>query len=76
MVHVVSSQRSHGDKAEDGWVDVMGYIILFYPNFIIFFVLGHKGNLVIRFSTNRASRAVGEVIIQPSLSHPLTIVAF
>jgi hypothetical protein len=35
MVHVASSLRSHGDEAEDGWVDVMGCIRLFYPNFAI-----------------------------------------
>jgi hypothetical protein len=35
MVHVTSSQRSHGDEAEDGRVDAMGCIGLFYPNFVI-----------------------------------------
>jgi hypothetical protein len=49
MVHVASSQRSRGHEAEDGWVDVMGCIRLFYPNFAIFIVLGHKGHLVISF---------------------------
>jgi hypothetical protein len=48
-------------KAEDGWVDAMGCIGLFYPNFAIFFVLGHKGSLVISFLINRTSRAGGEV---------------
>jgi hypothetical protein len=26
MVQVASSQRSHGDEAEDGWIDVMSCI--------------------------------------------------
>jgi hypothetical protein len=45
MVHVASSRRLFGDEAEDGWVDAMGCIILFYPNFVIFVVLGHKRSL-------------------------------
>jgi hypothetical protein len=40
MVHVTSSQRSHGVEAEDGRVDAMGCIELFYHNFTIFTVLG------------------------------------
>jgi hypothetical protein len=63
MVHVASSLRSHGDEAEDGRVDVMGCIRLFYPNFVIFIVLGHKGNLVISFPIIRTPRAGGEVSI-------------
>jgi hypothetical protein len=54
----------------------MGYIRLFYPNFIVFVVLGHKGSLVISFSIIRTSRAGGEASTQLSLSHPLAIVAF
>jgi hypothetical protein len=50
MAHVTSSRRSHEDEAEDGWVDAMGCIRLFYPNFTVFFVLGHKGCLVICLS--------------------------
>jgi hypothetical protein len=46
MVHVASLQRSHRDEAKDGRVDAMGCIGLFYPNFAVFIVLGHKGNLV------------------------------
>jgi hypothetical protein len=46
MVHVASSRMSHGDEAEDGWVNTMGCIRLFYPNFDVFIVLGRKGNLV------------------------------
>jgi hypothetical protein len=37
---VASSWRSHGDDAEDGRVDVMRCVRLFYPNFIIFIVVG------------------------------------
>jgi hypothetical protein len=40
MVHVASSRMLRRDQAEDGRVDVTGYIGLFYPNFIIFYVLG------------------------------------
>jgi hypothetical protein len=39
MVHVASSSRSHEDEAEDGWVDAMGCIRLFYPYFADFIVL-------------------------------------
>jgi hypothetical protein len=46
MVHVTSSWRSCGDEAEDGHVDAIGCIGLFYPNFVIFIVLGPKGILV------------------------------
>jgi hypothetical protein len=46
MVHVASLRRSSGVEAEDGWVDTMGRIGLFYPNFVIFIVLGPKGILV------------------------------
>jgi hypothetical protein len=74
MVHVIPSQRSCGD--EDEWVDVTGCIGLFYPNFTVFIVLGHKGSLVISFPINRIPRSDKEVSIQSSLSHPLAIVAF
>jgi hypothetical protein len=50
MVHVASSRLSRRDEVEDGRVDVMCFIGLFYSNFAVFFVLGHKGNLVISFS--------------------------
>jgi hypothetical protein len=50
QVHVASSWRSRGDEIKDGWVDATDCIGLFYPNFIIFFVLGHKSSLVISFS--------------------------
>jgi hypothetical protein len=50
QVYMASSWRSHGDEAEDGRVDAKGYIELFNPNFAVFFVLGHKGSLVISFS--------------------------
>jgi hypothetical protein len=46
MVHVASSQSSHGDEAEYGRVDAMGCIKLFYPNFAILIVLDPRGNLV------------------------------
>jgi hypothetical protein len=74
MVHVASSQRSHRDEAEDGRVDATECIRLFYPNFVVFIVLGHKGSLVISFPINRIPRAGGEVSTQSSLS--LAIVTF
>jgi hypothetical protein len=42
MVHVASLWRSCGDEAEDGRVNVMGCIGLFYPNFSVFIILGQK----------------------------------
>jgi hypothetical protein len=76
MVHVASLRRSREDEVEDGRVDAMGCIGLFCPNFTIFFVLGHKGSLVINFPINRTPRAGEEASIQPSPSHPVAIVAF
>jgi hypothetical protein len=67
LVHVASSQRSCRDEAEDGWVDATGCIRLFYPNFAIFVVLGHKGNLVISFPINRTLRVGRE---DQAFSHP------
>jgi hypothetical protein len=46
VVHVASSQRSCENEVEDGRVDAMSCIRLFYPNFIIFIVLGHRDILV------------------------------
>jgi hypothetical protein len=60
MVHVASSRRSRGDESEDRQVDATGCIGLFYPNFVIFVILGHKGNLVISFFINRTPMASGE----------------
>jgi hypothetical protein len=76
MMHVASSRRSCGDEAEDGRVDATGCIGLLYPNFVVFIVLGHKGNLVISFPINKTPRAGGEVNTQSSLSYPLATVTF
>jgi hypothetical protein len=77
MVHMTSSRRLHEDEAEDGRVDVTGCIRVFYPNFVVFFVLDHKGNLVISFfSINRTPRTDREVINSTILLPPLAIVAF
>jgi hypothetical protein len=46
------------------------------PTLLFFIVLDHKGNLVISFSIIRTPMAGGEVSTQPSLSHPVAIVAF
>jgi hypothetical protein len=61
MVHVASSWGSRRDEAEDGRVDAMGCIGLFYPNFVVFIVLGHKGSLVISFSINRTQGLVERI---------------
>jgi hypothetical protein len=76
MVHVVSSQRSRGYEVEDGRVDATSCIELFYPNFTVFVVLGHKGNLLINFPINRTPRVGGGVSTQLFLFHPLAIVTF
>jgi hypothetical protein len=60
MVHMASLRRSRGDEAEDGPVDAMACIRLFYPNFAVFVVLGHKDSLVINFPITRTSRVGGE----------------
>jgi hypothetical protein len=60
MVHMASSWRSRGDETKDRRVDAMGCIRLFYPNFIVFIVLGHKDSLVISFLINRTPRVSGE----------------
>jgi hypothetical protein len=46
MVYMTSSQRSRGDEAEDGGVDVTGCIGLFYPNFVVSTVLDTRCILV------------------------------
>jgi hypothetical protein len=46
VVHVESSRRSRGVKAEDGWVDEMGCVGPFYPKNTIFIVLGPNGIVV------------------------------
>jgi hypothetical protein len=48
----------------------MGCIGLFYPNFAVFIVLCHKGNLVISFPINMTPRISGEdqAFIHPSLT--------
>jgi hypothetical protein len=56
--HVASSQRFRRVEAEDGHVDAMGCIGIFYPNFAVFFVLGHKGSLIINFPINRTQGLV------------------
>jgi hypothetical protein len=65
MVHVASSRRLHRDETE-GRVDAMGYIKLFYPNFSIFVVLGHKGSLVISFTISMTQGLVE----RQAFSHP------
>jgi hypothetical protein len=42
MVHVASPRRLHRVEAKDRWVDATGCVGPFYPNFTIFYVLGHR----------------------------------
>jgi hypothetical protein len=46
MVHMTSSWRLRQVQAEDRQVNATGYIEPFYPNFIVFYVLLHRGILV------------------------------
>jgi hypothetical protein len=46
MMHVALSWRLHRVEAEDGRIDVTGYVRPFYDNFTIFYVLGHRDILV------------------------------
>jgi hypothetical protein len=46
VVHVAPSQRLRKDQVEDGRVDTMGYVGPFNPNFVVFYVLCYRGNLV------------------------------
>jgi hypothetical protein len=57
-VHVASSRRSRENEVKDEWVDVMGCIRLFYPNFAIFVVLCHEDSSVISFPINRTQGLV------------------
>jgi hypothetical protein len=59
MVHMASSWRSRGDEAKDERIDATSYIRLFYPNFAVFIVLGHKGSLVISFPIYSSTRGGG-----------------
>jgi hypothetical protein len=47
MVHVASSWRLRRVKIGDGRIDATGCIRPFYPNFVIFIVLGINGILLI-----------------------------
>jgi hypothetical protein len=67
MVHVAASQRLCGDEAEDGRVNTAGCIRLFYPNFAVVIILGHKASLVISFPINRTLRVGGE---DQAFNHP------
>jgi hypothetical protein len=46
VVYVAPSWRSREDQVEDGCVDAIGCIGPFYPNFVIFYVLGPMDILV------------------------------
>jgi hypothetical protein len=67
MVHMTSSWRPCEDEADDRRVDVMGCIGVFYPNFAVFIVLGHKDSLVISFLINKTPRVGGE---DQTFNHP------
>jgi hypothetical protein len=46
LLYMASSRRSCRNKAEDGRIDMMCCIVLFYLNFIIFIILVCKGNFI------------------------------
>jgi hypothetical protein len=46
VVHMALLPRPREDQVEDGWVNAMGCIRRFYPNFSVFYVLGTRGILV------------------------------
>jgi hypothetical protein len=46
VVHVASSRRLRRVEAEDGRIDAMDCVGLFYPKITILYVLGPRGNLV------------------------------
>jgi hypothetical protein len=78
--HVASSQRSHGCETKDGRFNGVGCGAVEvgpnYPSLDVIFRLAYRGIIVFRFSINGTPRVGGEVSIQPSLFHPLSIVAF
>jgi hypothetical protein len=80
VVHLALSWRSSGSEAKDGRFDGIGCDAVEvrpnYPSLDVIFLLAHKGILVFGFPRNRTPRIGGEASIQPSLSHPLGIVAF
>jgi hypothetical protein len=80
VVHVASSQRSHGYEAKGGQFDGVGCGTVDvgpnYPSLDVTFLLAHKNILVFSFPINRTLRVLGEASIQPSLYQPLAIVAF
>jgi hypothetical protein len=47
VVHVALSRRLRRSQIKDGRVDATGYIRLYYPCFIVFFLLDPKGIIVI-----------------------------
>jgi hypothetical protein len=63
---MASSQRSRGDEAKDRWVDATGCIELFYPNFDIFVVSGHKGSLVFLLAYKKDQGGSGLIVTSPS----------
>jgi hypothetical protein len=80
MVHVAPLHRSRGCEAKDGQLDGVRCGIVQvgpnYPSLDVIFLLAHRGILVFSFPINRTPMVGGEASIQPSLSHPLSIVAF
>jgi hypothetical protein len=80
VVHIVSSQRSCGSEEKYGRFNGVGCGAVEvgpnYPSLDVSFLLAHMGIVVFSFPTNRTPRVGGESSVQPSLSHPLAIVAF
>jgi hypothetical protein len=47
VVHVASSRRLRQDQVEDRRVDAMGCVRAYYSYFVVFYVLGNRGIVVI-----------------------------
>jgi hypothetical protein len=58
VVHMASSWRLHRDEAEDGRVNVMRCIGLFYHKIIVFYVLGSRGNLIFSLLLGHINRTL------------------
>jgi hypothetical protein len=50
VVHMTPSRRSRGVKAEDSWINEMGYIGLFYTKITVFNIFGLNDVLVFYLS--------------------------
>jgi hypothetical protein len=47
VMHVAPSRRMRQSQVEDGWVDATGCVGPCYHSFVVFFLLDHRGIVVI-----------------------------